>query len=135
MATYFAVIHRDEGSDYGVSFPDLPGCVSAGSTLAEVESMAREALAGHLEVMRDEGMDIPAPGDYGSIHAEYADDEGFVAILLVSVPEKVKRVRVNLSFSELDLDIIDKAAEARQLDRSAYLAMAGKSLAQGKCAV
>lgn len=133
MATYFAVIHKDRDSDYGVSFPDLPGCISAGSSLAEVESMAREALSGHLEVMRDEGMEIPAPSDYEKVHADNSGDEGFVAVLLVTVPEKVKRIRVNMSFSELDLAIIDSAAEARGIDRSAFLAMAGKQMAQGKC--
>lgn len=134
MATYFAVIHKDDNTDYGVSFPDLPGCITAGASLAEVESMAKEALAGHLEVMRDEEMVIPAPSAYEEIHAEYADDEGFLAIMLVTVPEKVKKVRFNVSFSELDLAVIDAAANAQGLDRSAYLAIAGKSMAQGKCA-
>jgi predicted RNase H-like HicB family nuclease len=135
MATYFAVIHKDRDSDYGISFPDLPGCVSAGSSLAEVESMAREALAGHLELMRDEGMEIPAPSSYETVHAESSGDEGFEAVLLVTVPDKVRRVRVNMRFSELDLAIIDDAAAARGLDRSAFLALAGKRMAQGKCAV
>ena len=31
MAEYVALLHRDEGSDYGVSFPDFPGCVTAGA--------------------------------------------------------------------------------------------------------
>ncbi|SOB60554.1 conserved protein of unknown function [Pseudodesulfovibrio profundus] len=134
MATYFAVIHKDPDSDFGVSFPDLPGCITAGSTLAEVDSMARDALGGHLEVLRDEGMEVPAPSEYEQIHSEYSGEEGFVAVLLVTVPEKVKRVRVNVSIPELDLAVIDDAAAARSLDRSAFLAMAGKHLAQGKCA-
>ncbi len=134
MATYFAVIHKEPDSDYGVSFPDLPGCITAGVTLEEVESMAREALSGHIEVMRDEGMEVPGPSDYEKVHEEYHGDEGFVAVLLVTVPEKVKRVRVNMSFSELDLAIIDSAAAVHGIDRSAFLAMAGKQMAQGKCA-
>jgi predicted RNase H-like HicB family nuclease len=32
MRQFIALIHEDPGSDYGVSFPDLPGCVTAGST-------------------------------------------------------------------------------------------------------
>jgi predicted RNase H-like HicB family nuclease len=32
MAEYIALIHKDAGSDFGVSFPDFPGCVTAGST-------------------------------------------------------------------------------------------------------
>jgi predicted RNase H-like HicB family nuclease len=42
MTTYIAVIHKDAESDYGISFPDLPGCVTAGSTIDEAMTMARE---------------------------------------------------------------------------------------------
>ena len=33
--TYIGLVHKDAGSDYGVSFPDRPGCVTAGATLEE----------------------------------------------------------------------------------------------------
>jgi predicted RNase H-like HicB family nuclease len=33
MRQYIALIHKDASSDYGVSFPDLPGCVTAGVDL------------------------------------------------------------------------------------------------------
>ena len=32
---YLAVIHKEPGSEYGVSFPDFPGCVTAGKTIDE----------------------------------------------------------------------------------------------------
>ena len=41
--TYIGLVHKDAGSDYGVSFPDLPGCVTAGATLEEAREMAAEA--------------------------------------------------------------------------------------------
>ncbi len=44
---YPIVIHKDEGSCYGVTVPDLPGCFSAGYTLDETFEMAREAIEGH----------------------------------------------------------------------------------------
>ena len=44
MSTYIALIRKDPDSDYGVDFPDFPGCVTAGSTLDEARSMADEAL-------------------------------------------------------------------------------------------
>lgn len=47
-----AVIHKDAGSDYGVSFPSLPGCVSAGRTIAEALASAGEALELHLDGLR-----------------------------------------------------------------------------------
>jgi predicted RNase H-like HicB family nuclease len=49
--TYIALIHKEADSDYGASFPDLPGCVTAGATIDEVLSMAKEALALHIEGM------------------------------------------------------------------------------------
>ncbi len=49
MTNYIAVIHKDLDSDYGVSFPALPGCVTAGSTIQEAQKMALEALALHLD--------------------------------------------------------------------------------------
>ncbi|MCC7168476.1 MAG: type II toxin-antitoxin system HicB family antitoxin, partial [Rhodospirillales bacterium] len=33
MVTYVAYLRKDSDSDYGVEFPDLPGCVSAGRNL------------------------------------------------------------------------------------------------------
>lgn len=46
---YTAIIHKDEDSGYGVSFPDVPGCFSAGETLDEALQMGAEALALHFE--------------------------------------------------------------------------------------
>jgi predicted RNase H-like HicB family nuclease len=60
MAQYLAHVHKDAGSDFGVSFPDFPGCVSAGSTLEEARAMAAEALALHIEGLRADGETIPA---------------------------------------------------------------------------
>lgn len=67
MAAYIALIHKDANSDYGVSFPDFPGCVTAGSTLDEARTLAAEALAFHIECMAEEGEVIPEPSDLTKI--------------------------------------------------------------------
>ena len=59
MAGYVALVHKDEGTSYGVSFPDVPGCISTGDTLDEALAKAAEALAGHLALMRVDGDIIP----------------------------------------------------------------------------
>jgi predicted RNase H-like HicB family nuclease len=46
---YIAYLHKTRKSDYGVSFPDFPGCITAGRTLEEARRMAAEALALHVE--------------------------------------------------------------------------------------
>lgn len=133
MATYYGIITKDADSDYGILFPDVPGCYSAGSTLEELAVMAREALSGHLSIMREEGMEIAPPSDYAAIQAEAADVEGFCGITLVSVPDKPKRVRVNISVPQVDLELIDNAADKNGLDRSSFLIMSAKRVAQGAC--
>jgi predicted RNase H-like HicB family nuclease len=61
MGGYIALVHEDEGTSYGVSFPDVPGCVSAGDTFEEALANAAEALAGHFALMQADGEAIPAP--------------------------------------------------------------------------
>ena len=41
MRNYIAILHKDKDSDYGVSFPDFPGCITAGSTLDEATSWGK----------------------------------------------------------------------------------------------
>jgi predicted RNase H-like HicB family nuclease len=65
---YAIVIEKAEGN-YSAYVPDLPGCVAAGATVAEVESQIREAIAFHVEGMREDGLPIPAP----SSQVEYID--------------------------------------------------------------
>jgi predicted RNase H-like HicB family nuclease len=61
--TYQGVIHGAEGN-YGILFPDLPGCVSAGDTMSEVKHMGAEALAFHLQGMIDDGEVVPEPQEW-----------------------------------------------------------------------
>jgi predicted RNase H-like HicB family nuclease len=54
---YVGIIHKDPDSDYSVSFPDFPGCVTAGGSLEEARSMAEEALAFHIDGLMEDGDD------------------------------------------------------------------------------
>ena len=56
--TYLAVVHKDPDSDYGVSFPALPGCVTAGRTWDEAFNNAQEVLALHIEGLLSSGVKI-----------------------------------------------------------------------------
>lgn len=133
MPAYYGVIYKDEGTDYGIAYPDLPGCVSAASTLEELEPLAREGLALHIEGMKEDGIELPPRRSFDEIYSEEKDEEGFVAVTLISVPEKPKRVRVNISLSEHELNIIDNAAATHKLDRSAFLAAAARAVASKQC--
>jgi len=76
MSGYVALIHKDDGTSYGVSFPDVPGCISAGDTVEEAIENAAEALAGHLALMRADGDPVPVPRTARAIKADpdLADD-------------------------------------------------------------
>jgi predicted RNase H-like HicB family nuclease len=65
---YAIVIEKAEGN-YSAYVPDLPGCIATGTTVAEVESEIREAIAFHLEGMREDGQPVPAP----SSQVEYVE--------------------------------------------------------------
>ena len=57
---YAVVIEKAEGN-YSAYVPDLPGCVATGFTVEEVEREIRDAIAFHLEGMREDGLPIPPP--------------------------------------------------------------------------
>lgn len=61
MASFIAVVHKDPSSDFGVSFPDFPGCITVGSTIDEVKDMAHEALTLRIRGMMEDGEKIPLP--------------------------------------------------------------------------
>ena len=57
---FWVVIERTP-RNYGAYVPDLPGCIATGKTRAEAKRMIREAIAFHIEGMKEEGLPIPEP--------------------------------------------------------------------------
>jgi predicted RNase H-like HicB family nuclease len=117
---YIAIIHKDADSDYGVSFPDFPGCITAGRSLDEAKDMAGEALGGHVEEMLAAGEAIPAPSSLDAVMADPDFRDGVA--FLVGVKPRGRTVRVNITVDEADLREIDQRARAQGLSRSAFLA-------------
>jgi predicted RNase H-like HicB family nuclease len=60
MKKYAIVVERAE-RNYAAYVPDLPGCVATGATVEEVEQLLREAIALHIEGLRENGLPVPAP--------------------------------------------------------------------------
>jgi predicted RNase H-like HicB family nuclease len=58
---YLIVIERADDGGYGAWAPDLPGCVALGDTIEDAEHQMREAIAFHLEGLREQGEPVPAP--------------------------------------------------------------------------
>src|ERR1700747_2055341 len=107
MAHYIALIHKDADSDYGVSFPDLPGVITAGSNLDEARKMATEALAFHLEGLAEDGEAVPEPSSFEEIMA-IAENRDGVAVLIEVPAAEVKSVRVNVTLPADVLGEIEK---------------------------
>ena len=63
---YLVVVERGSTS-YGAHVPDLPGCIAVGQTREEVLSLIREAIAFHIEGLKEEGLPIPEPSSTGEL--------------------------------------------------------------------
>ncbi len=119
---YTVVIHKDEGSSYGVTVPDLPGCFSGGDTLEEAFDNAREAISGHLETLLMDNQPIPKvlPLDIHQSSDDYRDGLwGFVDVDLTEIPHR--SVRVNITIPAPVLALIDEAAAKSSESRSSFL--------------
>lgn len=125
MASYIALIHKDASSDYGVSFPDFPGCVTAGVTIDEARTMAREALDLHIEGMIEDGEAIPAPSNLAPIMQE-RENRDAVAFLVEPSQHQFRSVRVNITLPEDALARIDSYAEEHGYTRSGFIVKAAK---------
>jgi predicted RNase H-like HicB family nuclease len=130
MRQYIALIHKDPDSDYGVSFPDLPGCVTAGVDLDDARRMAEEALALHLAGMTEDEEPIPEPSSLEAVMAD-RENRDAVAILVKAPPATAKAVRVNMTIPEDELERIDKFAAEQGYTRSGFLLHAAKKAISG----
>ncbi len=121
MKTYLALVHKDETSAYGLSFPDLPGCFSAADDYADIISKAAEAL----DLWFEDQAEVE-PRDFAAIRAEVADElrDGAFLVAIPYVRRTTRQTRVNISLDVGTLDAIDTAAKALSLTRSAFISMA-----------
>jgi predicted RNase H-like HicB family nuclease len=65
----YAVVIENAGANYSAWVLDLPGCIATGATVAEAEAAIRDAIAFHLDGLRQDGAPIPAP----SSRVEYVE--------------------------------------------------------------
>lgn len=131
MAKFVGIIHKEEDSDYGVCFPDFPGCVTAGTTMQEAFDMAGEALQGHIDVMheyREELPQHPLTLDEARVH-EFALDA--VTFFMIDADLPIKSKRINITLDERLIEEIDAISQ----NRSGFLAEAAREkLRHGRAA-
>jgi predicted RNase H-like HicB family nuclease len=123
---YIAYLHKDSKSDFGVSFPDFPGCITAGKSLDEARRKAPEALAFHIAGIMEDGEKIPKPSKLDDL-AKDPDRQNAVAFLVTADFPKSKTVRVNVTARENQIELIDRLARQAGMTRSAYMVQSATS--------
>lgn len=119
-------IHKDDGSVYGVTVPDVPGCFSHGETIQEAINNAKEAIYGHLEALLEIGE--KAEIKESSIETLVANPD-FAGAIWAMVDVDLSKVdpspeRVNISLPRFVLSKIDSYTKAKHETRSGFIARA-----------
>jgi predicted RNase H-like HicB family nuclease len=57
----YAVVVEHAGANYSAHVPDLPGCIATGTTIEETLRQMQEAVAFHIDGLKDDGLPIPPP--------------------------------------------------------------------------
>lgn len=124
----------EKGSDteaYGVTVPDIKGCFSAGDTFEEALNNVKEAIADHLEILAEDGKDIPLASEA----SKYLNDDDFKGLIWAVVDVDVSRYlgkaeKVNVTLpSRLIRMIDDQVGKDKQYkSRSAFLAAGAERL-------
>jgi predicted RNase H-like HicB family nuclease len=106
----------------GVSFPQFPGCVTTGTDFDDARRSAAEALAFHVDGMREDGEKIPAPiTNTLSLAALYGDvqpRDGLIPVAIPLLPSPGQTVRIQVTMDARLLSQIDAVTK----NRSGFLA-------------
>ncbi|CAK0766412.1 antitoxin HicB [Gammaproteobacteria bacterium] len=119
---YPLYVHYEEGSAYGGTFPDFPGCFTAADELADLPRMAQEAVEVFFE---GEDFEIPNPSAINrwKDHADYQD--GFWLLVEIDLARvNAKPMRLNVSLPAQLVQRIDRYADTHHMTRSGFLAQA-----------
>jgi predicted RNase H-like HicB family nuclease len=112
-----------ETTAFGVVFPDLPGCFSAGDTLDEAMEAAEEAVAAWLDATLDAGAPVPAASSLDAVRANPQFAGWIFAVVSVN-PDLLddRTERVNITLPRRVLARLDAQARAAGETRSGYIA-------------
>lgn len=125
MRYYTAIVHHDEGSAYGLTFPDLPGAFAAADTWEDIPKAVADALDLWFEDQPDMA---PASIDEVRKRDDVAVDLAAGAVLMPVpyIPADTAVERVNVTLERGLLRAIDETAKARKMTRSSFLASAAR---------
>ncbi len=131
---YPVVVHHEDGSAYGVTVPDIPGCFSAGDTMDDALESVKEAIQGHLQLLAEDGEVAPVAT---SVEAHVSNEDyagGVWALVEVDVtPYLGKSEKVTVTIPSIVLRGIEGAVQSgKAKNRSAFLTDASIKLLGGR---
>ncbi len=110
---YPAVFHANDDGTFTITYPDLPGCISEGKSLANALFMAQSSLAQWIEFLNDNAEDIPKASSIKSIAL---DEKEFVNLICADIKDK-KAVKRTVSIPQW----MDEQVAAKGLSLSRVL--------------
>ncbi len=134
MPQYIALLHKRRRKGYGVSFPDFPGCTAIGDDLEDALRQAVQALAFHVDGMREDGHKVRKPRTLEQVQADgedWIEWEGAIVATVPLLPPEGRSLRVQITIDERLLSKIDAVSK----NRSAFLSDAAKRLLDERSAV
>jgi predicted RNase H-like HicB family nuclease len=63
---YTVILEHGETS-WGAHVPDLPGCIAVGQSREEALELIQDAIALHIEGLRERGSPVPEPRSEGEV--------------------------------------------------------------------
>lgn len=128
MKFFIAIEPGNETTAWGVAVPDLPGCYSAGDTMDEAMENAREAIDQFVEILIEDGMDIPAARTLETLQADSEYKSWVWAVVDVPVEKYLGPAeKINITVPKLVLARIDQYAKSHGLSRSGFLVEAAQT--------
>jgi predicted RNase H-like HicB family nuclease len=136
MSTYYvAVVEKEADSAFGVWFPDVEGCFSAGETLEEAVGNAAVALRQHAQALESAGRRLQVARTVDDVlrdnDVKASLKAGAVLFAVPLLADAGQTVRIDISLDKSLVDQIDIAASARGLTRSAFIAQAAREKITG----
>ena len=120
MLTYYAIVHQEGDSAFGVTFPDLPGCFSAADDEADVLRKAQEAVSLYVADL----LELPSARTLRELRADpslagdFRDAVFIIAVPLIAMSQKA---RYNVVMDASLVAGIDDAAKTVGVSRSEFI--------------
>jgi predicted RNase H-like HicB family nuclease len=124
--TYFVGILDGADDVWGVTLPDVDGCIGGGATAEEAIESATIALREVMAHRQSKGLDLPRPGSLAAVLASGEHGENPTVVMIPLLLDAGRTVRANLTLDAGLLEAVDVAAARRGVTRSAFMASAAR---------